>query len=117
MQIGFFIKVLPWESRIIFEGLAVVVGVFKWHVSAKRMHVVPTPDRGVAFINNHSWRVEMIRVHIVNLYRRLVAVGFLITAMGISSSHTVSCSTNQSLVGVLVETLSLYSPINWLFSS
>ena len=47
MQVGFAIEVLSRESRIVFEDLAVVVGVFEGHVSAKRMHVVPTPNWGV----------------------------------------------------------------------
>ena len=62
MQTSFLIKILAWESRVVFEQLAVAVRVFVGQVGTKRMSVFPTPDGRVALIHDHSRSVEMVGV-------------------------------------------------------
>ena len=69
MQTGFLIKILPRESRVVFEELTVAVRVFVGQVGTECMGVFPAPDRGVALVHDHSRRIEMVGVDKVNLDR------------------------------------------------
>ena len=66
MKTGFLIKILAWESRVVFEQLAVAVRVFIGKVGTKCMGVFPAPDGCVALVHDHSRGVEMIGVDKVN---------------------------------------------------
>ncbi len=74
---------------MIFKQLSIPVRIIIRQIGAERVRVLPAPDGGVSGVHDHSRRVEMIGMNIVNL-DRASAVGFLITATEISSSKMVS---------------------------
>ena len=51
------------------KQLRIAIRIFIRQVGAKRMGILPAPDDGVSGIDDHSRRVEMIGVDIVNLDR------------------------------------------------
>ena len=67
MQTSFLIKILAWESRVVFEQLTVVIRVFVRQVGAERVRVLPAPDWGVTGIYDHSRGIEMIGMDVIHL--------------------------------------------------
>ncbi len=87
MQIRLAVEILPGESVMIFKQLSIAVRIFIRQVGTECMEILPAPHDGVSGIEDHSRRIEMIGMDIVNLDRASGTVGFPITATGISSNQ------------------------------
>ncbi len=54
---------------MIFKQLSIPVRIIIRQIGAERVRVLPAPDGGVSGVHDHSRRVEMIGMNIVNLDR------------------------------------------------
>ncbi|OQW42501.1 MAG: hypothetical protein A4S08_11710 [Proteobacteria bacterium SG_bin4] len=61
------IEILPRESRVVFERLAVIIRVFVRQVRAERVRILPAPDDGVGLIHDHPRGVEVVGVDVMHL--------------------------------------------------
>lgn len=69
MQTGFLIKILPWESRVVFKKLGIPVRVFVGRVGTEGVSIFPAPDWRVVLVDYHPRGIEMIGVNEVHLDR------------------------------------------------